>query len=503
MNKLAPKPHQFAAIALFALTCFGLLLYLWLAFGGPSPLKPQGYRFNIDVPQASTLAEQADARISGVKVGKVVHLELGPNNTTRATIQLDAQYAPARSDMKAILRSKTLLGETYVELTPGSKDAPPIIEGGQLASTRVAPSVALDEIFRTFDAQTREDWKRWMVGMAMGYGGRGKDISNAFGDLVPFAENADTITMIARSQSADVKKAISGTATVFDALSRRTGQLQGLIRDADTTFNAIGDSDTALAETFRQFPGFERASRKTLEQLDAFADNASPLLDDLQPAVKQMTPTFNALAETAPNLQGTIDGLGALTSASVRGFPALVSITGELQTIFKDLRSPLRNLNPLLTWVGGYMPEIGAALANVTASSQKFESPPYGLDGDLLRSIRAEAPVNQTALSTYSRRVGANRGNAYPKSGSVGDVAGLSVFNTANCGSGNPVITGDPTPEAPQSMADQLADLGVAVQGSPGDSTAVASPQCQQQGAFSWNGVTSSYPHLTEAPSTR
>jgi len=503
MNKLAPKPHQFAAIALFALTCFGLLLYLWLAFGGPSPLKPQGYRFNIDVPQASTLAEQADARISGVKVGKVVHLELGPNNTTRATIQLDAQYAPARSDMKAILRSKTLLGETYVELTPGSKDAPPIIEGGQLASTRVAPSVALDEIFRTFDAQTREDWKRWMVGMAMGYGGRGKDISNAFGDLVPFAENADTITMIARSQSADVKKAISGTATVFDALSRRTGQLQGLIRDADTTFNAIGDSDTALAETFRQFPGFERASRKTLEQLDAFADNASPLLDDLQPAVKQMTPTFNALAETAPNLQGTIDGLGALTAASVKGFPALVDITGELQTIFKDLRSPLRNLNPLLTWVGTYTPEIGSFLANLTAASQKAEPAPEGSSAPPLHGLRAGAPVNPLSLAAYAHRPGSNRANAYPKSGSNGDVSALKVFDTTNCSAGNPVITGAPTEQEPQQLVDLLTDLGVTKQGTAGESTAVPSAQCNAQGPFDWNGTTSSYPHVTEAPSTR
>jgi len=320
---------------------------------------------------------------------------------------------------------------------------------------------------------------------------------------VPFAENADTITMIARSQSADVKKAISGTATVFDALSRRTGQLQGLIRDADTTFNAIGDSDAALAETFRQFPGFERASRKTLEQLDAFADNASPLLDDLQPAVKQMTPTFNALAETAPNLQGTIDGLGALTSASVKGFPALVDITGELQTIFKDLRSPLRNLNPLLTWIGTYTPEIGAFIANVAAATKKGEAPPYRLQGPLLRYLRASAPINQLMLSGLSRRPGANRGNAYPKSGSVGDPAGLSVFNAENCSTGNPVITGAPTAEEPQSMADQLADLGVAEQGAPGESSAVPSPQCEQQGPFSWNGVTSSYPHLTEAPTTR
>jgi len=26
----------------FALSCFGLALFLWIAFGGPLPLKPEG-----------------------------------------------------------------------------------------------------------------------------------------------------------------------------------------------------------------------------------------------------------------------------------------------------------------------------------------------------------------------------------------------------------------------------------------------------------------------------
>ena len=45
VNKAAPSFGRIAAMVVFALSCFGLLLFLWLAFGGPIPLKPQGYRF--------------------------------------------------------------------------------------------------------------------------------------------------------------------------------------------------------------------------------------------------------------------------------------------------------------------------------------------------------------------------------------------------------------------------------------------------------------------------
>ena len=56
-----------------------------------------------------------------------------------ATIQLDTAYAPIPKDTKAILRQKTLLGETYVELTPGSKSAGTIPEDGRLPAGSVSP----------------------------------------------------------------------------------------------------------------------------------------------------------------------------------------------------------------------------------------------------------------------------------------------------------------------------------------------------------------------------
>src|SRR5947208_6573055 len=149
MQKQVPTVGRLLVMAIFTLSCFGLLLYLWSAFGGPVPLKPHGYRFHAEFAEATQLAQEADVRISGVTVGKVKKVELGKDNRTDATLEINDQYAPIPSDAKAILRQKTLLGETYVELTPGTKSAPKIPEGGELATARVAPTVELDEIFRS------------------------------------------------------------------------------------------------------------------------------------------------------------------------------------------------------------------------------------------------------------------------------------------------------------------------------------------------------------------
>ncbi|MGH3102000.1 MAG: MlaD family protein, partial [Thermoleophilia bacterium] len=201
MNKAAPSFGRIAAMVVFALSCFGLLLFLWLAFGGPIPLKPQGYRFNVSFAEATQLATEADVRISGVPVGRVKTID-PDNETGRSTvaIELQSRYAPLPSDARAILRQKTLLGETYVELTPGNADGEPLPDGGTLAESQVSPTVQLDEIYRTFDSETRAAFQIWMQEQARAISGHGRDINDALGNLAPFAEDSARLVDILNRQ---------------------------------------------------------------------------------------------------------------------------------------------------------------------------------------------------------------------------------------------------------------------------------------------------------------
>ena len=157
MGQRAPTAGQIAVAVAFAFSCFGLLLFLWTTFGGPVPLKPEGYRIKVPFSEATQLAQESDVRIHNVSVGKVKSITLsdsGPNKDLAvATLEIDTPYAPIPADTRAMLRQKTLLGETYVELTQGDGNGPKLPEGGTLPKAQVEPSVQLDEIFRTFDRQ--------------------------------------------------------------------------------------------------------------------------------------------------------------------------------------------------------------------------------------------------------------------------------------------------------------------------------------------------------------
>src|SRR5215204_1128603 len=145
MIKQTPSIGRMIAMVVFTLSVVAVPLLHKLAFGGSVPLQPEGYRFTVHMPEAATLAEEADVRMAGVNVGKVKskQLDVGAARTI-VEVQIDEPYAPTPKDTRAMLRAKTLLGETYVELTPGNRAAGMLPDGGRLANAQVEPTVELD-----------------------------------------------------------------------------------------------------------------------------------------------------------------------------------------------------------------------------------------------------------------------------------------------------------------------------------------------------------------------
>ena len=161
-------------MVLFALSCFGLLLFLWLSFGGPIPLKPKGYQFKVAFPEATQLGRGGRrARGGRAASARCARRRSTPSTPTARSRRSSStrKFAPIARDARAILRQKTLLGETYVELTPGNKRRRRTVpDGGCLADARVAKTVELDEIFQALDPETRASVPHLAAGP--GQGGR-------------------------------------------------------------------------------------------------------------------------------------------------------------------------------------------------------------------------------------------------------------------------------------------------------------------------------------------
>jgi virulence factor Mce-like protein len=497
MQKQAPTVGRLLVMAGFALSCFGLLLFLWLAFGGPTPLKPNGYRFHTSFGEATQLAKEADVRISGVSVGKVKSIE--PDKQTGrsdAVIELEPKYAPLPKDARAILRQKTLLGETYVELSPGDgRRAGYVPENGTLRASQVSPTVELDEIFRAFDPKTRAAFQNWMQQLALGVKGRGRDINDALGNLAPFAQDTDTILRILQSQSGAVRRLVRNGGEVFGALSERDGQLRELIENSNRVFATTAQRDRALREAFVALPTFERESKTTVDRLTAFARKTDPLVTQLRPAARQLSPTRTDLSALAPDLKALFRDLDPLITASKKGLPAAERFLDELHPVLAEFDPVARQLNPILGFVGGYKDELTAFFANVVGATQASNIPAGGDVNHKVHYLRTTNPINLENLAVYPSRLPTNRSNPYQHPGAFRNLKdGLPVFDDRNCRLGVLPNFGGTTEQLlgllPQSLLDQLKKTLGAAGGT-------AAPPCRQQKGYdAGGGKLTQYPQV-------
>ena len=414
MNKAAPSLPRILVMVVFALSCFGLLLFLWLSFGGPVPLKPKGYRVQVDFPEATTLATEADVRVAGVPVGKVRKVEVGDGtNRTVATVELERRFAPLRTDARAVLRQKTLLGETYVELTPGRSEKT-IPEGGELPDGQVKrrPS-QLDEIFDSLDPATRAAFKRladrsWP--RASRAAGATSTTRSARCPASP--PTAPTCSRCSTPRRRAVQRLVKNTGVVFGALTENEAQLQ------QPDHGLQGARSTRRRPRTTRWPRRSGSSRRSSTSPSSRSRacrssrrDTDPLITDLRPVARDLQPTLRDVRALAPDLERFFEqprpgdhGVQDRPAGHARGARGRASrcSASSARSCGRSTRSSSTS-RPSQWQVADFLNFGAAALAAKTES-------PGGGTGHYLRQF---GPLGAESVAIWQERAPNNRGNSY------------------------------------------------------------------------------------------
>ena len=217
------------------------------------------------------------------------------------------------------------------------------------------------------------------------------------------------------AQEESTRTLVHDTGVVFDALTEREGQLRELVRNSNRVFQATADRDAELADTFRVLPTFLDESRATTERVTTFAKATDPLVTQLRPAARELSPTLIALNDLAPDLKALFRDLGPLIRVSRRGLPATERFLNETRPLLAQLDPFLRNLNPILAYAGNYKKEIAAFFALDAAATQATDSPPGA--PTTIHYLRTTNPLNPENLAVYPKRISTNRSNPYVEPG--------------------------------------------------------------------------------------
>lgn len=470
METQSPHWRRLLLPLAFALACVLLTLVAFHTFGAQMPLKPKGYRFEVPLPQASNLFARSDVQISGVDIGEVVEVRRGDGGAV-AVVEIDPEHAPIGSGARAVLRTKTLLGEGYLELAPGSPDAPPIVEGGRLAASHVRPSVQLDEVLETFAPRTRRDMRRLFAGLADAFDGRALDLNRSARQVGPTSADLGAVLRTLQSQGGELQRLFAGSADVLDAVGRRDGVLRAAVVAGDDVLDVTARRDGELAATIRALPPFLAQLERTSRTVTRASGDLNGAVNRLAPVAPLVTPTLTEIRVAAPEFRGLFAELPATIDAGNRGLPSLRRILRAAPPALAELYPVARELIPFMELFAVNRAATYATFANVGSLQNGTMIGP----GGKIKHYGTGIPTiwNET-LSGWEKKLPSNRQNPYPKPGSLLDVARIGQLKAYDCRH-----TGNPEYLAP---------------------TGTGSPPCLLQGPWEFNGESRFYPRLQTAP---
>lgn len=395
--------------AAFAVACIVLTILMYETFGGTLPLSVTGYRVVVPLPEATNLVSGSDVQIAGVKVGKIVAVNR-TGNSAQATIQLKPEFVPLHSGATAIARTKTLLGEGYIELAPGPHDAPPIPDDGRLSASHVTHQVDLDQFISTFDPVTRRRMQQLFVGIASAFHSRSQALNDSLGNAAPFTNNVDAILETLDRQKLSLQQLISSSATVFEAVGHRERVLQSAIEAGDDVFRTTAQRNHALADTISAFGPFLTELHARSDQVTAVSPALNDAVRALLPTALLVSPALRAIDTAAPRFQSLFRELPGVLTTGTHAVRALTSTIGPARGAFKQFYPTSRNLIPFMQLFG-----VSRTVINLLANLGNLWFPIAEPDGLVGAAGSAIVSLWNESVSGWTHKLPTNRQNPYPE----------------------------------------------------------------------------------------
>jgi phospholipid/cholesterol/gamma-HCH transport system substrate-binding protein len=455
----------------FALACVMLMIIAYISFGGQLPFAPVGYRFELALPDAGNLVQGSDVDIAGVKIGSVVGVRRAGNHAL-ATIELQSQYAPIRSGATAILRTKTLLGEAYVELASGPPSAPVVPDGGQLAATQVRPTVTLDQFLEAFAPSDRQRMDQLFAGLSNALAGQGQSLNDSLGYAAPVAGNLDALLTTLNGETTQLQQLFASSGTVLGALGQRHGDLQAAITAGNEVLGATADRNQQLAATIRALPPFLDQLRSTSQTITADSGDLDRAVAVLRLIAPLIVPALNQINTYVPEFRALFRDLPTTIAAGKLGLPSLTHILSEIPVAFRQLYPTSRQVIPLMQLLATYREE--ALIAPLSNTASMLNGKTVGPGGKIFSYVRGAVYVSNETPVGWVKRLPTNRSNPYPTPDGYALLGKQGFLDSYDCRNVNNTLF--------------LPPLGTGV------------PPCKTQGPWDYRGTTAYYPRLQPAP---
>lgn len=338
----------------------------YLVFGRSLPFGGSTFTLKAVFTSNTNLHIPSPVRIAGVDVGQVTAVQRidGSPNAGIVVMQINSDGLPIHSDATAQIRSRIFLeGNFYVNLQPGTPEAPILSSGATLPAANTSGPVQLDRVLSSLDTSARANLQKLVQGFGAALntpGSDGRTGAQGLNRALDYSARAlETSAIVNQAllgeKSGDLSGVVRGEAAIFRSLASSGSQLPGLVSSFDLTMAALAqhqqdlsasvaalppvlrsalDADTALDASFAPTTAFARALTPSIKQLGSTISVATPWLQQLT--------ALSSPSELGGLLQALTPAV-ANTAVAVKATTPLINGAAMLSKCFSQVIVPTGN----------------------------------------------------------------------------------------------------------------------------------------------------------------
>lgn len=381
-------------IAVIAAAVIGVLVVVIVAgaLSGPGAGFPlisssggDPYTVRAIFDDASFAVQGEDVRIAGANVGSIQSLGVTPDNRAAVTFVIsNHDFEPFHADATCAIRPQSLIGEEYVDCTPGTSRAPALarIRSGPgagdylLPVTRTSSPIDSDIVQDISSDPVRESLAVIIDELGTGLAARGSDLNAVIHRADPALGDTDKVLRILDSQNRVLAQLATNSDAVLAPLARERRRLSDFIIAANRTSVASAARANDIAETFRLFPAFLRQLRPLMADLGTLAGQGTPLMTELGQSASSLGQEFAALTPFAARARTSLIDLGAAARQSQPSLVATLPLAQRLRRLGDAGQPSSANLERLLQSLNttGGIEQLMGLLFNGAAAGNGFNS---------------------------------------------------------------------------------------------------------------------------------
>jgi phospholipid/cholesterol/gamma-HCH transport system substrate-binding protein len=217
-------------VGLFVLAALGVMIWMVFRLGGFQGYNQGTYNVDAYFAQAAGLKVGVTVQVAGIPVGRVVAIELSDQDTARVVMAI-RQEVDLPADSRALIRTQGVLGDKYIEISPGELDSGgTLAQKGHISDTQEAAD--LSELMEKLSS-VADDLKS--LTSALSADGGGEEIRQIVHNVRKISEGLDTLITDNGPNLTEALDSLGRTARNLEAITEKVssgqGTLGGLIND--------------------------------------------------------------------------------------------------------------------------------------------------------------------------------------------------------------------------------------------------------------------------------